>query len=45
MVFQQEAMVNLQSIRVCESHTASAENTLDLISSNLLIRDLVADNN
>ena len=44
MVFQQEAMVNLQSIPVCKSHIASAENSLDLISTNSLILDLVADN-
>ena len=42
MVFQQETMVNLQSLPVCKSHTASAENSVDLISSNSLILDLVA---
>ena len=44
MVFQQEAMMNLQSIPVCKSHTAPGENSLDLTSSNLLILDLVIDN-
>ena len=44
MVFQQEVMVNLQSLPVCESNTASAENSVDLICSNSLILDLVADN-
>ena len=41
MILQQEAMVNIQSIPVCKSHTESAENFLDLISSNSLILDLV----
>lgn len=44
MVFQQEVMVNLQIKPVWESHTASAENSLDLLSSNSLILGLVADN-
>ena len=42
MVFQQETMVNPQSIPVCKSHTLSPENSLYLISSNSLIPDLVA---
>ena len=42
MIFQQEAMVNLQSIPVCKTHPASAENTVDLISSNSIILKLVA---
>ena len=44
MVFKQEVMVNLQIIQICKSYTASAENYQDLISSNSLIYDLVADN-
>ena len=44
MALQQEAIVNLQNKPVCKSHTASAENSLNLISSNSLILDLVADN-
>ena len=39
MVFQQEAMVNLQSIPVCKSYTASTENPLWFH-----IVDLIADN-
>ena len=42
MVFQQEAMVNLQSTLVCKSRTASAENFFDLFFSTSLMLDLVA---
>ena len=42
MIFQQETMVNPQSIPVCKSHTLSPENSLYLISSISLIPDLLA---
>ena len=41
MIFQQEVMVNLQIILLCKSHTATAENSLELISFYSLILDLV----
>ena len=44
MVFQQEATLNPQSIPLCKSLTLSAENLLNLIFSNSLISDLVAEN-
>ena len=45
MVFQQEAMVNLQNIgKKSKSHATSAENFFDLISCNFQMLDLLADN-
>ena len=45
MVFQEEAMVNQQSIPVVFKNLNSyAENSLDLNSSNSLIPDLGVDN-
>ena len=46
MVFQQEAMVNLQNIRKkSKSHATYAENFFNLISSNFQMLDLVANQN
>ena len=44
MIFQQELVANMQKIPACKSHTASTENSLNLIPSNSLILDLVTDN-